>query len=167
MRKMSKAFVAIATIGSLVVTGCGSDSLTIPTGNGQVTVSSSDDKTAVVETKDANGNTQTTTFTGEGKLPEKFPKEIPIPDGATIQAAITSNDSMTVAVDIAKNFDDTLKIYKDYITQSGYSNVTETLIEDSYMASGDKDGNQVLITISKTTDDPNLMNVAIVYGPKK
>lgn len=167
MSKMSRAFVAIATIGSLVVTGCGSDSLTIPTGNGQVTVSSSDDKTAVVETKDANGNTQTTTFTGEGKLPEKFPKEIPIPDGATIQAAITSNDSMTVAVDIAKNFDDTLKIYKDYITKSGYSNVTETLIEDSYMASGDKDGNQVLITISKTTDDPNLMNVAIVYGPKK
>lgn len=99
----------------------------------------------------------------EDTLPEGFPKDIPIMEGAHSQVALSSDNSMTVSYDVNKSFKEVLKVYKDFYKSKGYMDMQETLIEDSYMGAGVLADKQLLVTLSVNTDDPNLTSVTITY----
>lgn len=156
MNKISGAFLITALSGLLVLTGCTSGAEV--EGNNQP---------SSTEAAESVGNVVEAALSASDKLPDNFPKDIPIPKDAQTLASMTQGDSMTVSFDVNKSFDETLKIYKEYFKSAGYQMESEMLIEDSYVGNGTLGGNKLVVTISMTTDDSQLASVSLTYQSKK
>ncbi|HZG14798.1 MAG TPA: hypothetical protein VE710_07210 [Candidatus Bathyarchaeia archaeon] len=152
MTKTSLALLITITACFLLLTGC--------TGgiereeNAQPTAS---------EATESISNVVEAAVSVSDKIPDSFPKDIPIPDDIEMPASMTHDDSITITFDARKSFDETLNIYKEYYKSAGYQMTSETLIDDSYMGTGTLGDNELQVTISMTTDDSNLASVSLTY----
>lgn len=105
------------------------------------------------------------TISAEEGIPDKFPKSIPIPKGAEVETALSSKDTITLAFDVKTDFKEILQLYKGHYKSAGYTELHETLIDDSYAGSGMLNGNQLMVTISRP--DPEATSVALTYKFKE
>ena len=112
---------------------------------------------ATIEQQDSES-----TFTNDA-LPEDFPKEIPLIEGAFTQVVLSSEGSMTVSYEVRRSFQEVLKVYKEYYRTAGYTDMNETLIEDSYIGSGTLDGKQFLVILSVPAEDSSITGVTLTY----
>jgi len=152
MTKMRSAFLITMAACFLFLTGCTNENE--PEGNAQPSAS---------EATESISNVVESAVSASDKIPDGFPKDIPIPDDIEMPASMAHDDSITVSFDVRKSFDETLKIYKEYFKSAGYQMTSETLIEDSYMGNGTSGSNELLVIISMTTDDNNLASVSLTY----
>lgn len=152
MLKKQILAIILVILGCISLAGCGNGS-----------DSRSDGVQNNVEAKVKKEDGGNTSLSAENTLPEGFPKEIPIIKGSFSQVALSSDRSMTVSYDVKKSFEEVLKVYKDYYKSAGYTDMQETLIDDSYMGTGVRDDKQLLVTLSVNTDDPNLISVSLTY----
>ncbi|MBA4387227.1 MAG: hypothetical protein C0404_04555 [Verrucomicrobia bacterium] len=70
-----------------------------------------------VQTKDG-----TTTFSGGGnaKIPDNFPKEVYVPDGATITASASTPGGFTLVLQVKDPGDKVAEVYKSKMTGAGW-----------------------------------------------
>ncbi|MFC5469503.1 hypothetical protein ACFPPD_12290 [Cohnella suwonensis] len=151
MLKKQILAVILVILGCISLAGCGNSS-----------DNSSEGDQSTIEYK-VSEDGDTISLSADDTLPEGFPKEIPIIEGSFSQVALSSDSSMTVSYDVKKSFKEVLKVYKDYYKSAGYTDMQETLIDDSYMGTGVRDGKQLLVTLSVNTDDLNLTSVSLTY----
>lgn len=158
MRGMSKLFkkqifaVLLAILGCIIPAGCGGGS-----------TSKNADSTWNAEAsakKEAKGESS---FSVENKLPDRFPKEIPIIKGSLSMVALSTDISVTVSYEVKKSFEEVLSVYKQYYKSAGYTDMQELLIEDSFTGTGTLAGKNLLVMLSVNTDDPKLTSVSITY----
>ncbi|RKN81968.1 hypothetical protein [Paenibacillus ginsengarvi] len=125
------------------------------------------DRQTAVQTASSISHAVEAVLSASDKMPDGFPKQIPIPRDAEMLASMKYEDSMTVAFDVKKSFDETLKIYKEYFKSAGYQMANETLIGDSFVGTGTLEGNKLTVMISMTTEDNRLSSVSLTYQTKK
>ncbi|WP_409346845.1 hypothetical protein [Paenibacillus sp. MBLB4367] len=159
-------------IAAAIVTASGCSSISVPDGEGgktdisvkgnDITVKSKDgegkitvndkDNSTTIKSKDANGNASTMTFSEDKKLPDGFPKDIPVPEKAQITGSMsTSADkekSFMVTFQSKQSIKDAGKAYHDALKAAGFTDLTETSADDFYIGSGQKDGIRVSISIA-------------------
>jgi len=152
MTKMRSALLITMTACFLFLMGCTS-------GNER----EENEQPSASEAVESISNVVEAAVSASDKIPDRFPKDIPIPDDIEMPASMTHDDSITVSFDVRKNFDETLQIYKEYFNSAGYEMTSETLIEDSYMGTGTLGSNELQVIISMTTDDSNLASVSLTY----
>jgi uncharacterized lipoprotein YajG len=156
MKKRSTAFLIAVISSFLILTGCTRDT------TGEI-----EDRPSSAKAVESISNAVGAALSASDKLPDSFPKDIPIPRDAQMLASMKHEDSVTVSFEVNKSFDETLKIYKEYFKSAGYQMTSETLIEDSFIGAGTLDGNTLTVLISLTTDDSNLSSVSLTYLSKK
>lgn len=108
---------------------------------------------------------ESVTISAEESIPDKFPKSIPIAKGAEVQAALSGKNTITVVYDVKTSFNEVMQLYKGHYKSSGYTELQETIIEDSYSGSGMLNGNKLLVTISRP--DPAATSVSLTYNFKE
>ncbi|WP_157276914.1 hypothetical protein [Paenibacillus sp. Soil766] len=144
--KKGLSVLMLLLCGLLLLTGCGDadeKTITLPVGKGGEKV----------------------TLTASESIPEQFPKSIPIAKDAEVQSAISTKEAIIVMYDVRTDFKEIMKLYKDYYKSSGYTDLNETIIEDSYTGSGLLNGSKLLVTIS--TPNPDATSVVLTYQNKE
>jgi len=182
MKKL--AIILSLVILSIVALGCGSKSVTVPTGDGGSANISSDGKDVTLKTDEGslqisgdeeNGSIKGTDAQGNKfemnvsqTIPDSFPKNIPIPDGAKITSSMSSSsdnkgDSTVVMYELDGDFKETAKLYTDFLKNEGYSDTSTTEMGDTYMGGGTKDGMQLSIVLSKDASS-GLISCMLTYS---
>ena len=158
MKKMKAAFLITLISGLLALMGCTSgkdaeENASPPSGNASAAAESA-------------GNIAEAVLSASDRIPDNFPKDIPIPEEPLTLASMKHDGSITVSFDVKQSFDKTLNIYKEYFKSAGYQVGSETLFEDSYTGTGTLGGKQLLVMISMTTADSELASVSLTYQSK-
>ena len=121
MRRSIRPLAVAAAVAALSLTaaGCGGDSVTIPTGEGNIQVDKDGD-TFKVETKDG-------TVESGSKLPDNFPDDVPLVDGDLISAAAISasgDDGFVVSLECDASAAEVSAQATEQFTAAGYKEVT-------------------------------------------
>lgn len=185
MKKL--AIILTFVLLSIVALGCGSKSVTVPTGDGGSANISSDGKDVTLKTDEGslqisgdeeNGSIKGTDAQGNKfemnvtqTIPDSFPKSIPIPDGAKITSSMSSSsddqgDSIVVMYELDGDFKEISKLYTDFLKNEGYSDTSTTEMGDTYMGGGTKDGMQLSIVLSKDASS-GLISCMLTYATNK
>jgi len=130
MKKTTKTLIAMLAILALVATACGAAADKISEkaaekvtekaleqasgGDANVDISGSgDDQTIKVETEDGS-----VAFGAGAELPDEI--TIPIPDGGTVQSAMTSDGSALASLEYDRDrYDDLISFYEDWVAGNG------------------------------------------------
>jgi len=103
---------------------------------------------------------------GEGaRLPENFPKDVPVYEGAKVASAITQDEGGSVSFTVSAGFRDVSDFYRSALQKAGYKvEATMDLGETAQFVATSADGKrQVSIQAAKDKDGTSLV---IIYGAK-
>lgn len=166
-----KRWIGIWLLTAVMLGTAGCGSISIPDGEGGKTTISLKDKDVtvkgadgsegkisvddkggtVIEGKNADGTSSKTTFSDGKKLPDGFPKEITIPEGGTVLVSVSSTESsrksFMVTLAYAKPTKEVIKLFQDMLKTGGYSDVTDSVLDNVGMMSGKKGSLQLGIII--------------------
>ncbi|WP_426451152.1 hypothetical protein ACP26L_03635 [Paenibacillus sp. S-38] len=169
MKKRNHTFtLALVLAGAAALAaGCSADTVTLPTPDGGKAVISSDKEMSTITTDKGK-----MTLSGENQLPEGFPKEIPIPDKAAIQASMKSEgkdggEVYTVAYEIEQPFEKSKNEVEAFFKSSGYTESTRLTDESIFLIAGKKDGLSLHFTVSKDMESDRKTAVTIVHEANK
>jgi len=154
--------MTLVVLGCIGLAGCGSDDVSSSGGKSQNETKAEKPNATPTNKPDDNN----TSVSENAKIPDKFPKEIPIIKGAYTLVAMSSDKAITVSYEVNKTFDEVLKVYKDYFKSAGYTNMQETVVDDSYIGIGERDGNQLNVMLGVSPDDPDAIGVTLTYGSR-
>ncbi|AEI39294.1 hypothetical protein [Paenibacillus mucilaginosus] len=160
--------LALVLAGAAVLAaGCTGDSVTIPTPDGGKAVISGDKEVSTITTDQGK-----VTLSSENQLPEGFPKDIPIPGKAAIQASMKSEgkeggEVYTVAYEIEQPFEETKSGVESFFKSSGYTESTRLTDEAIFLIAGKKEGLSLHFTVSKDMESDRTTNVTIVHEVNK
>ena len=137
---------------ALLLTAC-NRSKTVSTSNGEVKVEESgkDGKSTVTFT---GKNGESMTINAEGsKLPDNYPKDVPVAAGAKIVMAtsVDSGDSKgaSLILEAADNPDKTVAFYKKSLADNGWKVEATMASEQMTMFSATKDTRQLVIQVGQ------------------
>jgi hypothetical protein len=147
------ASLIVALLLAVMLTGCKSSTASTSKENVSSTDSSS------VKSKD-----------GEVKaLPEGFPKDIPIINGAQISSAEKDYNgaNFSLTYEVKKDFNSVVELYKKYIKDKGYVDPIETDQGDKIILAGKLNKDNFWMRMSKKIDDTSIVQVVIIYTISK
>ncbi len=143
----------IAALGLLVPilglgsTACGGDQETIETETGDVSVSR-DGEDVHVSARDGQIEGR---FGKNAELPEGFPDDVPIPEGATIVGAMTSKEpgaeGTMVSIQSDGSTDALLKAFRTDMDANGWSVDQEMNMMGQRMLHASKDGRSLMVQV--------------------
>lgn len=138
--------------------GCGRKT-THKTQDGEVTI---DQKSGQVtyEGTSKEGKVKIASSENGVSLPDNFPKDVPIYQGATVQMAVTQGNTMVVHLQTTASVADGLKYYQNALKEQGWAIETTMNMGDSSMLSAKKEKRQCAIVIHKQ-DKGSLIQVSI------
>ncbi|MCZ8523962.1 MULTISPECIES: hypothetical protein [Paenibacillus] len=167
MRKNALTLALTLVGAALLASGCTADDrVTLPIADGgHVTIDGGKEVSTI--TTDQG----TVTLAGENQLPEGFPKDIPIPGKAVIQASMKSEgkdggEIYTVAYDIEQPFQEAKQAVEDYFRGSGYKESTQFLDDSMYIIAGKKELLSIHFTVSKDMEEDRRTSVTLVHEVK-
>lgn len=141
--------------------GCGrSESTTISDGNSSTTVTTSDSGAEVTIKDDKGGTIRVTGGDQAIALPDNFPKDVPIYEGAVTFTAVVAGDTMTVAW---KSKDPPSKVgpfYKQQLKSNGWSSDTAIDTPDGTVVSGTKENRTLTASIGRE-DSGSIISISI------
>jgi hypothetical protein len=117
-----------------------------------------------VSVTDEDGNKST--MSSSDKLPEDFPKEIPLPDGAKVTSGTKvstdgNGDTFAVTAEVDDDPKDVLAFYKDEL--DGFKKEMEISTDDGASAQYTNDEWNVLLGVSNE-DGKNLLSLTVTPG---
>ncbi|MCD9023948.1 hypothetical protein [Cohnella silvisoli] len=183
----SKAIVLIAA-GSLLAAlldGCSSGTLKTADGRdaiardkGDITVKSengemkikTNEKDGTVEFKGSDGEGGTVKIqTGTSELPEDFPKEAAIPDGAqivnTMKTSTTDGEGYIVIFNVKQSAKEVGDFYRKTFKEQGFE-LSEFSEDSNITLMGGNDTHSFLVGIAKNEEDKDGSTVTLTYGTK-
>ena len=115
--------IVVFAVGAVALTACGSDTKTIKTDDGKITVSGSG-KNAKVTINSEKGST---TF-NQSKVPNGFPSDVPIPKGLTLKTASSGPEPsgtgrfFSLGYELGKKSpSDVVDAYKSQLDNAGFT----------------------------------------------
>lgn len=133
--------------------GC-NRSKTVSTSNGDVKVEETGkDGQAKLTFTGKNGESMTINSEGS-KLPDDYPKDVPVAGGAKIVMATSVNNAdnkgSSLILEAADNFDKTVAFYKKGLTDNGWKTDATISAENMTMLTASKDTRQLVIQIGQS-----------------
>src|SRR2546423_15629902 len=137
----------------LLMAGC-NRSKTVSTSNGDVKVEESGkDGQSKVTFTGKNGESMTINSEG-GKLPDDYPKDVPVASGAKIVMATSVNNAdnkgASLILESADSLDKTVAFYKKGLADNGWKNEATISAEKMTMLTASKDTRQLVIQIGQS-----------------
>ena len=137
----------------LLLAGC-SRSKTVSTPNGDVKVEESGKAgQSSVTVTGKNGETMTINSEG-GKLPDDYPKDVPVASGAKIVMATSANTAdnqgSSLVLETADSFDKTVTFYKKGLADNGWKIEGTISGENMTMLTAAKDNRQLVVQIGES-----------------
>lgn len=123
----------------------GGQDVTVQTSEGEISVDADDDGSFTYEGPDG-----TVTSSGAGELPEQFPDSFPLPEGYTVEAAISAEgatDSVIFTIGLPGTLAESTDFYAAALRSGGYTIVSQFSSGDaaSFQFSGNgQEGNVAL-----------------------
>lgn len=175
-----KRLVLMMVLVSSLLVGCGTKKETnnVKITPGEVKVETKEGEKAIIKTgkdgegtikiegEDADGNKKNIEFFSDAKLPDDFPKEIPIPKKAEI---LTSNKVLTdegqmlqVVYEINEkemNLEAVTQLYRDFLTKNDYKIELEMTVNEMMQITATKE-EKTFFQISIAQED-QLINVSL------
>ena len=132
---------------ALLLAGC-SRSKTISTPNGNVKVEESGNQSTVTVTGE---NGAKVTIAGEGtKLPDDYPKDVPVVGGAKIVMVTSAPDGSSLIMESPDSFDKTVAFYKQAIADNGWKSDATVAAEKMTMYSATKDTRHLVVQVGES-----------------
>lgn len=140
--------------------GCGSEDANTSGGGGQNQIETKAEKPD--EAKANNPDESNRSASANATIPDGFPKEIPIIEDPFSLVAMSSDKAITVSYEVKKTFKEVLDVYKNYFKSAGYTDMQETVVDDSYIGIGVLSGKQLIVMLSVTNpDEPDVTGVTL------
>ena len=142
--------IAVISLALLLAACCRSKTVSTP--NGDVKVEESGKQSTVTFTgKDG----EKMTIASEGtKLPDDYPKDVPVVSGAKIVMATSANTAdssgFSLILESADSFDKTVAFYKKAIADNGWKSDATVAAEKMTMLSATKDTRQMVVQIGES-----------------
>lgn len=165
MRTRTRLAALIVVVGATLA-ACGSDSKTVETNDGKVTVDG-DGKNAKVTIEGENG--ASATF-GTQKVPKDFPADVPRPEGHKLQSAISSEQDGKQSFQLVYTLEgaspkDAIADYRDQLESRDYTVEESGSIGAAGAALGGfaaSNGEQKIVVTSIGTDkDGGVLSVSV------
>ena len=136
----------------LLVVGC-NRSKTVSTPSGDVKVEESGKAGSAVTFTGKNGETMTINSEGS-KLPDDYPKDVPVASGAKIVMATSVNNAdnkgSSLVLESADSFDKTVAFYKKGLADHGWKIDATISGENMTMLTAAKDTRQLVVQIGES-----------------
>ncbi|WP_123039435.1 hypothetical protein [Cohnella candidum] len=150
-----------ATLLLLLLAACGGSK------DGDLKVSEGkEDGSFTMEAKDSGGG-NVRIETGKSKLPDDFPKEVPIPDGAEIDSSLkTTSDQgsgYVVSYKVKKSPEECADIYRDFLKSGGYQ-TSELKSDNNITLTGTSETKSFFIGIIPDEENASLTTVTLTFG---
>jgi len=161
---------------SVTITGENGEKSNIKVDSGGMTITNDQGQTTTITTEgkdqgklvmtDDKGNV-VTMEASEDKIPDDFPKEIPIIEDYKVTSSLTTNSdgktSFMIAYESEKPMEEIIKQYSDYLTKAGYEQNQGFAIDNIKSVSG-KHGEELLeVTVTKD-ETTKVSQVLITYN---
>jgi hypothetical protein len=148
-----RRFVGIAAIVACVACGCGKPSMTFKgPDDATVTIDQGGDKVEI-KGRGADGSV-TSSSAGSVKVPEDFPKDIPVYPGATPIIHQSVKNGRTMQLKTSDAADKVTAFYKEKLKAEGWKQVSESSSKSSRES----------ITLLYDTKDNHTLSVVICHG---
>lgn len=166
---------------TLVLVGCGSDSgeetvpgdtmtvqfdkpdntLTIQTPDGDITFKTDDESGSVELT--SSGGTMSAVYGDKAKIPDNFPKDVPLYPKFEPQSALTMGDTGSFALSgtVPATPDEILAYYKKEASAQGWTETVSASMAPTFMINYSKDGRILMIT-GTTEDGTTTMSINVI-----
>ncbi len=136
----------------LLMAGC-NRSRTVSTSNGDVKVEESGkDGQSKVTITGKNGESMTINSEG-GKLPDDYPKDVPVASGKIVMATSVNNadnKGASLILESADSLDKTVAFYKKGLADNGWKTEATIAAESMTMLTASKDTRQLVIQIGES-----------------
>ncbi|MFD0671615.1 hypothetical protein [Cohnella sp. GCM10027633] len=146
------------------------DEITVKTDEGKAKITTDGENGAVqYEATDADGGT-VKVETGAKSLPADFPKEIPLPDDATIVTTVNMTSDQVkgymVAITTGLDAQKAADFYRKALNDEGYQ-LSDTSNADGVTLVGENDTYNMLIIVMPDAVNAGLTSVTITFGSKE
>lgn len=169
MLRTAALLLLLLALPAFVVAGCGGDDEAAEKIAEKVIENESggdvDIEDGEVSVTDEEGN-KSTMSSGE-ELPEDFPKEIPLPDGAKItsgtKVSTGGDDTFAITAEVDDSPKDVLAFYKEEL--AGFKNEMEISTDSGSSAQYVNDDWNILLGVSEE-DGTNMLSLTVTPGSK-
>lgn len=158
-RTTARLLTIVAASSALTLTACGSagdEAVNKVLEKNGVKVKSDGKDSGTVEITGKDG--EKLTISGGKKLPEGFPSDVPLPDGAQIESgsAIEAEGGrmFTVSAEVEQSAQQILDFYKDELAD--FKNLLTSTTDDGGMATWEGSANDVMIVVTKESGKTKL-----------
>ena len=150
MIAMNKTLAFTLAVVAAATFGCGK-SKTYESSDGKVTVSE-DSGTAKYEVKTKDGNATMAMSDSEVKIPDTFPKDVPILKGAVAKLSMTQGKNEVLNLQVPGSIADVAKDYQDKLKEQGWEIETTMNMGESSMVHAKKDNRKCVVMVMKGDD---------------
>ncbi len=159
-----KRVITLLALGAVALTACGSDTKTIETKDGKVTVNG-DGKDAKVTINGEDGNK--ITF-NQKKVPDDFPSDVPLPKGLKLTSAASGGDGSRKVFSLGYTLGsadpaDAVASYKDQLEAANFK-VNATPVGTSKVSTFLAAGNGWNLIVAAGGSTTPVLTVSVVSG---
>ncbi len=145
-------FSFVLVVGSLI--GCGQRTVTVETPDGKKVTVTQGAGGGEATVKGADGlDMKVTTSAGGGvKIPDDFPKDVPVYPGAKVKTAASVQGNRTLSLETADAVDKAQAFYADKLKAEGWNVLATTNVPNGVNIGAQKDKSTLGVAISKQGD---------------
>lgn len=149
---MKTPVVVAMTVLATLLAGCGKDEQTYKTADAQVTVKQ-EGKSVIYEASGPDGVRLTAAAGEEGvPMPNDFPKDVPIIDGAKVTAAMTQGEQRMLHLRVPVGQAEAAKFYADALKGQGWEIENTMNMNEMAMLAARKDARECNVAVLKEGD---------------
>lgn len=142
-----KTFACLALAAALCGVVACKKQTTIQTDQGKVVVKQ-DGKETTATFRDESGK-EVTVSTAEGKLPDNFPKDMPLPEGVKVAGHISAEEGMSVQLEAKQSPSEVLEFYRKALKEKDWKIQADASFGDSATLSAQREEETASVVVTK------------------
>lgn len=150
-----KTFAYVALAAALCGALACKKQTTVQTDQGSVTVKQQGKETTATF-KDESGK-EISVSTAEGKLPDNFPKDMPLPEGVKVISHLSMEEGMSVQLEAKQSPSEVADFYKKAFREKGWKISADASFGDNATISAEKDEESANIVVTKGGAGSNIV----------
>jgi len=168
MKKWLITAVSLLAVAMLLLTGCANEHVNEAANreskeSNSSSIGTKEEDQGSITLKDVNG--KDVVLSSEQKIPDSFPKEVPIPDSIGVTSSISSDDSVTVTIaTTTMSFAETVALYDGYLQQAGYVETFKIDEADFFNYTGKRGNEQFVVTLQLNLEDNKTVTGILIHS---